>query len=94
MIQIDGDRIKRGGQIVGYIDGYHIKDRDYKNLGYYEGNYIYDETGKKLSYIESDWLYSYASRSSYTKLEDITKDFPGSVLPEIVKCAIFQLLGA
>ena len=94
MITIDGDKVKRSDDTIGYIDGNHIKNRDYTTIGYYEGNYVYNQDGKKLSYIEGDRLYSYESRDSYTALDTVNKELEGSVLPPIAKCAIYQLLGA
>lgn len=94
MLKIDGERITQAGALVGYIEGMYIKDEEGKKLGYFEGNYVFDENGKKLSYIEGDRLYSYESRSSYVELTKVNEKMEASVLPEIARCAVYQLIGA
>ena len=95
MLQISGDKVRRDGAIVGYIEGMYIKGHDYKPLGYFKDDqHIYDVTGKPVAYIDGEYLYAYTSRSSRTELDKINKAIKGDVLSEIARCAVYQLIGA
>lgn len=93
MLQISGDKVRRDGAVVGYLEGIYIKGPDYKNVGYFQDNYVYDALGKKLAYINGDYLYDYANQKSYTDLGKVRKAFKGDELSDIARCAIYQLIG-
>ena len=93
MIEIKGIDIWRGGQKIGWLDGYHIRAHDNKRLGYFESNYIYGENGHKLAYVAGDYLYSEGGNNNRIPLEKVNEEITGGVMDEIAKCAIYILLG-
>lgn len=89
-----GHELWRGGEKIGYLYENHIVAHDGKKLGYYSGEYVYDNGGHKLAHIDGNHLYSYGRTSEEKmELEKIGEYIVGAV-PEIVKCAIFVLLGS
>lgn len=83
----------RDGAIVGYVEGIYVKGPDYKNIGYFQDNYIFDALGKKVAYINGDYVYDNANPKSYTDLGKVRKAFKDDALPDIARCAIYQLIG-
>lgn len=94
MIEIEAGKVRRDGQIIGYVEGEYVRDHNYEKIGYVSGDYIHDMTGRKLSYIEGEYLYSYDSRSARTELDKINEAIKGDAVPEIMRCAVYQLIGA
>ncbi len=94
MVEIHGDKVKRDGQVVGYVEGVYVRDHNYKKIGFVDAAYIRDMLGKKLAYIEGEYLYSYDNRKTRTDLDAINKAVTGDALPELMRCAVYQLIGA
>jgi hypothetical protein len=94
MLEIYGEKIKRDGQEVGYIEGNYIYDHSYNKVGYVDGNYLHDMNGNKVAYIEGEYLYSYASRDNKTELDTVNATIKGGELSELMRCAVYQFIGA
>lgn len=93
MINIIGNEIRRDNEIIGYIDGNYIRNHKNERVGYFEENYVRDANTNKLGYIDGEYFYSQTSRSSFVELDKINAGISGGVIPEIGKCAIYELLG-
>ncbi len=94
MIEIEGGKVRRDGQVIGYVEEEYVRDHNYEKIGYVSDGYVKDMEGKKLSYIEGEYLYSYDSRSAHTELDKINEAVKGDAVPEIMRCAVYQLIGA
>ncbi len=90
-----GHELWRGGEKAGYIYENHVVTHDGKKLGYFSGEFVYDIGGHKLAHIDGNHLYSYG-RGDEEKidLEKINEVIVGGTYPQIVKCAIYVLLGS
>lgn len=93
MVTIEGDRVMRDGEKVGYIVGAKIKDGEYKDLGYVEGETIRDAAGEKVAYVEGEYLYGAESRGDYLELEKIAKEVKGGALTAAMRAAVYKLIG-
>ncbi len=93
MVEIQKDKVLRDGQTVGYVEGDYIYDHNYTKVGYVDGDYVKDMTGAKLAEISGEYLESYSDNAK-TELDQINESVKGDAVPEIVRCAVYQLIGA
>ncbi|MDP2598463.1 MAG: hypothetical protein Q8P49_01385 [Candidatus Liptonbacteria bacterium] len=94
MIKIVGNDIMRNGEKIGWIEGNDVRARDGKKLGWFEEHYVYNSDGQKVAYIEGDFLVSYGgSDATRLRLEKVSAEVTGGILPAIGRCAIYALLG-
>ncbi len=91
MIRIEGHRVWRGADKIGYVEGNHLYNEDGHKVGYWSGNELYDHSGKRLLRIEGNRIVS--AEGSGTHLDDVIEDIPSATLPDIARVAIKTFFG-
>ena len=98
LITINGQRIERGGDLQGYLEGSVIKDKGGTKVGYTEGSRIYEAGGAQIASVEGANLVSYQNRRTYESgsarlsLEKIRKDFEDKAFDPVATGAIYELI--
>jgi hypothetical protein len=94
-ISINGQRIERGGDLIGYLEGAVIKDKGGSKIGYYEGSRIYNTAGAIAS-VDGSTLTPHEKRRTYKNgsptlpLTEADKDLSDTSLAPVLKGALYE----
>ncbi|MEK7212087.1 MAG: hypothetical protein AAB686_00220 [Patescibacteria group bacterium] len=91
MIKIVDNDIWRGSSKIGWLENNRVFDEDGIKVGHYQGNDIFDTDGIKVGYIMNNRLESNDGKSF--PLDDIRNKIAGSSAPDIIRAAVFLLIG-
>jgi len=92
MINIDGEKIWRGGEKIGWIDEGKIYSLNSgEKVGYCSGNAIYRVDGTKIGWLDGDFIKTVDGES--IRIEENREHVVGSDESDVVRAAIRLLLG-
>ena len=92
MIKVEGHKLFRGGEEIGYVEDEHIIDHAGRKAGYYSSDHVYDREGHKVAHIEGDYIYL-SDSGHKIRIEDNNEDVIGGSLTNIQRAAARLLLG-
>ncbi|MDO8470551.1 MAG: hypothetical protein Q7S63_01075 [bacterium] len=90
MISVQGDKIWRGGEELGWVSGGELFDRKGNRVGYFSDDAVYDKNYHKIAYVEGDTIKG-SGRNLYTK--DSRKYVSGGSLSDVARTAVRILFG-
>ena len=90
MISVQGDKLLRDGQEIGWVSSGEIFDHKGNRVGYFSDDSIYDSSYHKLAYIEGDTIKG-SGQNLYTK--DNKKHVSGGNLSDAARGAVRILFG-
>lgn len=90
MITVQGDKLWRSGQEIGWVSGGEIFDHKGNRVGYFSDDAIYDSGYHKVAYIEGDTIKG-GGQNLYTK--DNKKYVSGGSLSDAARAAARVLFG-
>lgn len=90
MITVQGDRLWRDGQEIGWVSSGEVFDRKGNRMGYFSNDAIYDSGYHKVAYIE-DGTIKGSGQNFYTK--DSRKYVSGGNLSDAARGAVRILFG-
>lgn len=91
MIKILGNELWRGSDKIGWLELNSVFDENGRKVGYYHDNDIFDAEGDKVAYIVGNRLHTMDGREVYA--DDIMEHVSGGSAPDIVRAAVYLLIG-
>ncbi len=91
MIKIEGHRVWRGGDKIGYVEGNHLYNEDGERVGYWSGDSLYDMKGDRLLRVRENRVIDRNGEEHH--LDDLIEDIPSASMPELARLAIKTFFG-
>lgn len=91
MIKILDNELWRGSDKIGWLEINAIFDENGRKVGYFHGNDIFDGDGDKVGYVVNNRIHDMHGREIY--LDDVREKIGGGSAPDIVRAAVYLLIG-
>lgn len=91
MIRILDNELWRGSDKIGWLEMNSIFEENGRKIGYFHDNDIFNADGNKIGYITGNKLYTIDGHEIYE--DDIMERVSGYGVPDIVKAAVYLLIG-
>lgn len=87
MISIEGHKIMKEGEQVGWFQEYQLYNKEGQNVGYIENESVYDPRGRKQAFL--DQSYFHFQNGQKIDREKLQEKIEGGHASELMRGAIF-----